>query len=150
MALYQTIGEDLKQAMKSGDSFRRDTLRLLQSAIKNVAIEKRQATETLSQEEIEAVLRRLTKQRKDSIAQYQAGARLDLAEKEQAEHDLLVAYLPQAMGEVELMALVRETLVAGGFTAKSQMGQAMGAVMKKVGVRSSGDDVRKQVATFLV
>ncbi len=150
MALYQVIGEDLKQAMKSGDTFRRDTLRLLQSAIKNVAIEKRQATETLSQEEIESVLRRLTKQRKDSIEQYQAGARLDLAEKEQTELDLLATYLPQAMGEEELAVLVKETLAAGGFTLKSQMGQAMGAVMKKVGVQASGDDVRKQVAAFLV
>ncbi len=150
MTLYQTIGEDLKQAMKSGDTFRRDTLRLLQSAVKNVAIEKRQSPDALSQEEIEEVLRRLVKQRKDSVEQYRAGAREDLAAAEQAELDLLVGYLPAAIGEAELRALVAETLQEHGLTARSQMGQAMGVVMKKVGVRASGDDVRTMVEALLI
>lgn len=149
MTLYETIGNHLKEAMKSGDTLRRDTLRLLQSAIKNVAIEKRKAPAEFSDDEVEEVLRRLTKQRKDSIEQYRAGNRADLAEKEEAELHLLAAYLPQAMPEEELRVIVEAALAEAGITAKSQMGQAMGVVMKKVAGRASGDDVRRVVEEHL-
>ena len=149
MNLYETIGSDLKEAMKSGDTLKRDTLRLLQSAIKNMAIEKRKPAAECSDTEIEDVLRRLVKQRKDSIEQYRAGGRVDLAEKEAAELHLLEAYLPQAMPESELEALVKTTLTASGMTDKTQMGQAMGVVMKQVAGRASGDDVRRMVENLL-
>lgn len=149
MTLYETIGNHLKEAMKSGDTLRRDTLRLLQSAIKNVAIEKRKAPAEFSDDEVEEVLRRLTKQRKDSIEQYRAGNRADLAEKEEAELHLLAAYLPQALPEEELRVIVEAALAEAGITAKSQMGQAMGVVMKKVAGRASGDDVRRVVEEHL-
>ncbi|MFZ2299525.1 MAG: GatB/YqeY domain-containing protein [Candidatus Moraniibacteriota bacterium] len=150
MNLYETVGTHLKEAMKSGDTLRRDTLRLLSSAIKNVAIEKRKAPAEFSDSEVEEVIRRLTKQRKDSIEQYRAGNRADLAEKEEAELNLLSAYLPQTMPETELRALIEATLKESGLTAKAQMGQAMGLVMKKVAGRASGDDVRRIVETLLV
>ncbi|MEI8097087.1 MAG: GatB/YqeY domain-containing protein [Candidatus Moraniibacteriota bacterium] len=149
MTLYETIGTHLIAAMKSGDVLRRDTLRLLQSAIKNVAIDKRKAANEFSDDEIEEVLRRLVKQRKDSIEQYRAGGREDLALKEEAELNLLSAYLPQAMGEEELSALIESTLKNASITTKAQMGQAMGVVMKQVANRASGDDVRRIVETFL-
>jgi uncharacterized protein YqeY len=149
MALYETIGNHLKEAMKSGDTFRRDTLRLVQSAVKNVAIDKHKAPAELSDSEIEDVLRRLVKQRKDSVEQYRAGGREDLASSEEAELKLLAAYLPQAMPEAELRVLVEEALKESGITEKSKMGQAMGAVMKKVAGRASGDDVRKMVESLL-
>lgn len=149
MTLYETIGGHLKEAMKSGDTVRRDTLRMLQSAVKNVAIDKRKAPAELSDSEVEDVVRRLVKQRKDSIGQYRAGNREDLAEKEEAELSMLAAYLPQAMPEAELRALVEETLRETGMTSKAQMGQAMGMVMKKVAGRASGDDVRKMVESLL-
>lgn len=149
MSLYQTLGDDLKQAMKAGDVFRRDTLRLLQSAVKNVAIDKRQAPADLSDTEVEEVIKKLVKQRKDSIAQYQAGNRADLAAKEQEELDLLATYLPEAMPEAELRALVEEALKESGMTTKDKMGQAMGVVMKKVAGRASGDDVRRVVESLL-
>ena len=150
MTLYETIGNHLKEAMKSGDTLRRDTLRLLSSAVKNMAIEKRKAVTQCTDDEVEEVLRRLTKQRKDSIEQYRAGQREDLAEKEEAELHLLSAYLPQAMPEEELTVLVRETLSEAGLTSKTQMGQAMGLAMKQVAGRASGDDVRRIVETLLV
>ncbi len=150
MNLYETIGSDLKEAMKSGDTLKRDTLRLLQSAIKNMAIEKRKPAAECSDTEIEDVLRRLVKQRKDSIEQYRTGNREDLAEKEASELRLLEAYLPQAMPESELETLVKATLTASGMTDKTQMGQAMGVVMKQVAGRASGDDVRRVVERLLV
>ncbi|OGI16197.1 MAG: hypothetical protein A3E38_02520 [Candidatus Moranbacteria bacterium RIFCSPHIGHO2_12_FULL_54_9] len=149
MSLYETIGTHLKEAMKSGDALRRDTIRLLSSAIKNTAIEKRKAPAELSDSEVEDVIRRLTKQRKDSIEQYRAGNRADLAEKEAAELVLLSEYLPQAMPEEELRALVQAALLESGITTKAQMGQAMGAVMKKVAGRAAGDDVRRMVDALL-
>lgn len=150
MSLYETIGTHLKEAMKSGDAFRRDTLRLVQSAVKNVAIDKLKSPADLSDSEIEEVLRRLVKQRKDSVEQYRAGGREDLASGEEAELQLLATYLPQAMPEAELRTLVEEALKEVGITEKSKMGKAMGAVMKKVAGRASGDDVRKMVEALLV
>lgn len=149
MTLYETISAHLIAAMKSGDILRRDTLRLLQSAIKNVAIDKRKAPSEFSDTEIEEVLRRLVKQRKDSIEQYRAGGREDLALKEESELNLLSAYLPQAMGEEELSALIKTTLDGAGITTKAEMGRAMGVVMKQVGNKASGDDVRRIVETIL-
>lgn len=149
MALYETLGNHLKEAMKSGDAFRRDTLRLVQSAVKNVAIEKRKSAVELTDSEVEDVVRRLVKQRKDSIEQYRAGGREDLALNEEQEMAILVTYLPEAMPEAELKVLVEEALTESGITEKAQMGQAMGVVMKKIAGRASGDDVRKVVELLL-
>lgn len=150
MTLYETIGTHLKEAMKSGDTLRRDTLRLLQSALKNVAIEKHKAPDQFSDSEVEDVLKRLVKQRKDSVEQFRAGSREDLALKEEAELNLLAAYLPQAMGEEELRMLVASALEEAGMTTKTQIGQAMGVAMKQVAGRASGDDVRRIVETILL
>ncbi|MDO8565933.1 MAG: GatB/YqeY domain-containing protein [Candidatus Moranbacteria bacterium] len=149
MSLYKTIGAHLIEAMKAGDLLRRDTLRLLQSAIKNVAIEKRKASTELTDNEVEDVVRRLVKQRKDSVEQFRKGAREDLALKEEAELSLLSAYLPQAMAEDELRTLVASALEESQITAKSQIGQAMGVAMKKVAGRATGDDVRRIVESLL-
>jgi uncharacterized protein YqeY len=157
MSLYETIGAHLKEAMKSGNTTARDTLRLLQSAVKNAAIEKRKSPSELSDGEVEDVIRRLVKQYKDSIEQYRAGSRLDLVEKEEAELSVLSVYLPQAMTDTELRSLVEAALKEAGITAKSQMGQAMGIVMKKAASlaesrragRADGNDVRRIVDTIL-
>lgn len=149
MGLYQTLSEDLKQAMKAGDVFKRDTLRLLQSAVKNVAIDKRVAATELSDTEVEEVIKKLVKQRKDSVAQFEAGNRADLAAKEKEELDFLATYLPEAMPEAELVALVTSALTESGITTKDKMGQAMGVVMKQVAGRASGDDVRRVVQSLL-
>ncbi|MEK7181622.1 MAG: GatB/YqeY domain-containing protein [Patescibacteria group bacterium] len=149
MTLYETIGAQLKEAMKAGETEKRDTIRLIQSAVKNMAIEKRKDPSELVDAEVEEVIKRLVKQRKDSIEQYMAGNRPDLAEQEEKELVLLSQYLPEAMPEAELVALVEEALQEGGVTEKSQMGQAMGLVMKKVAGRASGDDVRRIVESKL-
>lgn len=149
MGLYTTLGEHLKGAMKEGDTLKRDTLRMLQSAIKNVGIEKRKAPAEFSDTEVEEVIRRLTKQRKDSIVQYRAGNREDLAAQEEAELALLSAYLPQSMSEEALETLVREVLLSADIKSKAQMGRAMGLVMKSVSGRASGDDVRRVVESVL-
>lgn len=149
MSLYQTLGDDLKQAMKAGDAFKRDTLRLLQSAIKNVAIEKLVAPIDLADDEVETVIKKLVKQRKDSIVQYRSGGREDLASQEERELALLSSYLPEALGEADLRLIVGEALQESGIVAKDKIGQAMGVVMKKIAGRASGDDVRRVVESLL-
>ncbi len=149
MGLYQDLGSHLKEAMKAGDTLKRDTVRMVQSAVKNAAIDKRQDPVEMSDDDVREVIRRLVKQRKDSIEQYQAGGRADLVEKEEAEMNILLAYLPAEMADAELRDLVTETLQESGITAPTQMGQAMGLVMKKVGNRASGDRVRNLVSEKL-
>lgn len=150
MPAYNDIMNDLKEAMKAQETLKRDTLRLLQSALKNFAIEKKSPVEELPQADIESVIRRLVKQRKDSIEQYRAGNREDLAVNEEAESAILEAYLPAAMPETELDALVTEVLSESGLTMRSQMGQAMGLAMKAVAGRAEGDRVKALVESKLV
>lgn len=149
MSLYATIGEQLKDAMKSGDTAKRDTLRLLQSAAKNFAIDKRKAAPELSDEEVVEVIRRMVKQRKDSIEQYRAGGREDLAAQEMAELELLSVYLPASMPEAELRVLVEEAIRETSATSKGEMGKVMGIAMKKVAGRATGDEVRAVVESLL-
>ncbi len=149
MSLYQTLSDDLKQAMKAGDVSKRDTLRLLQSAMKNSAIDKRKSASELSDAEVEEIIKKLVKQRKDSIEQYVTGNREDLAEQERRELALLSVYLPAALPEAELYTLVEEVLTGAGIMTKDKMGQAMGLAMKKVAGQASGDDVRRIVESLL-
>lgn len=145
MGLVATLNEGLKTAMKSGDAERRDVIRLLQSALKNAAIEWRKPTADLSDEEVQGVVRRLVKQRKDSIEQYRAGGREDLVENETKEMIILSEFLPAEMPEAELRQLVAESLAETGIVSRKDMGKAMGAAMKKVAGRASGDVVKAVV-----
>lgn len=95
MDLKEKIQEDLKEAMKSGDTLKRDVLRVLDSNIKNVEIEKGKREEGLSDEEVVGVINKSVKQHRDSVEQYKNGGREDLAEKEQKEIEILSVYLPE-------------------------------------------------------
>ena len=146
---YQDTMEELKGAMKAGDTAKRDVIRLLQSALKNYAIDARTPVEELGDSDVEMVIKKLVKQRKDSIAQYQAGGREDLVAQEQSELDLLSVYLPKEMEDDELVRLVDEVLSEGGFTTKADIGKATGMVMKKANGSVSGDRVRDMLASRL-
>ena len=146
MGFVQTIGEELKAAMKSGETAKRDTLRFLQSAIKNAAIEKRKEVSALTDNEVEDVVKRLVKQRKDSIEQYRAGGREDLAKKEEEELALLSAYLPEVLSEEDTEKLVDEVLAILGEVSAKDMGRIMGAVMQKADGQADGAVVRAIVA----
>ncbi len=149
MGLVATLNEGLKAAMKSGDTERRDVIRLLQSALKNAAIEWRKPAADLSDDEVQGVVRRLVKQRKDSIEQYRAGGREDLVENETKEMIILSEFLPAEMPEAELKQLVAEALAEAGITSRKDMGKAMGAAMKKIAGRATGDAVKAAVMELL-
>ncbi len=142
MTIKNKIQEDLKAAMKSGDSFRRDVLRLLDSAIKNVEIEKKKREEGLSEEEVIEVISRAVKQRQDSIKQYNDGGRGDLAEKEQKELDIIMEYMPEQLSEDEIEKIVAETISQVGVLSPADMGKVMSMVMAKLKGKADGNVVR--------
>ncbi len=145
MSLKEKIIADLKDAMKAGDAKKRDTLRLLDSAIKNTEIEKKKRETGLSDEEIIEVVARSIKQRKDSVAQYEAGGRPELAENEKAEIEILSAYMPEQLSEDEIRKVVKEIIAATGMTSKADMGKVMGQAMGKLKGQADGNAVKKIV-----
>jgi uncharacterized protein YqeY len=149
MGFVEMLHEQLKAAMKSGDTGRRDTFRLLQSALKNAAIELRKPATELSDEEALGVVRRLVKQRKDSIEQYQAGGREDLVAVEAAELEILTTFLPAEMPEAEVKKIVAEAINESGATSRKDIGRVMGVAMKKIAGRASGDMVKNAVMDLL-
>lgn len=149
MALYETIHGALKDAMKQGDATRRDTIRLIESALKNEAIELRKPVAELSDGEVVAVLRRLSKQRRESAESYRAGGREDLAVKEDAEGALIGEYLPAAMPEEEIRAIVAEAKLEVGASSRADFGKLMGAATKKIAGRADGNTVKRFVEEAL-
>lgn len=150
MNLEQTIAQNLKEAMKAGDTFTRDTLRLAQSAMKNAALEKRKAVTDLTDEEVLEVLKRLVKQRKDSVEQYRQGSREDLAQTEEQEITVLSAYMPAEMDDPTLESTVKTALENASLKEKKDMGKAMGVAMGAVKGAASGDRVKAVVQNILI
>jgi hypothetical protein len=142
MALLQQIDTDLADALKAGVVARVSLLRLLKSAIKNEQIK---LGHELSEDEVQKVLQREAKQRKDSITQYEAGGRQDLAKSEQQELAMIQEYLPQQMDEAELAQLVESVIAETGATGIAQMGVVIGAVLKRAGGRADGAAVSQLV-----
>ena len=132
--------------MRGGDALRRDTLRMAVSAAYNV--EKRNQ-HPLTDDEFLAVLTREVKTRRESVEAYQAAGRTDLADKEQAEIDILAAYLPQALSEAEIGALVDEGIAATGATSARDLGKVMGWLSPRTRGRADGKVMSGLVAQRL-
>jgi len=129
MTFLDRINEDLKAAMKSKDSERLSTLRMVKTALKNREIDK---MESLTDEEAIKVLQSLVKQRRDSIEQYQQAGRIELAEKEAAEIRVIEEYLPAALDEAAVARVVEETIAETGASSMKEIGAVMKAVMAKL------------------
>ena len=143
MSFKQKITADLKDAMKAGDTVKRDTLRFLDAAIKNVEIEKKKREEGLTDEEILEVVSRSVKQRKDSIAQFVSGGRPELAEKEEAEIAILMTYMPEQMSEDKVREIVKEVIAQTGAASKADIGKVMGQAMGRLKGQADGNLVKK-------
>jgi uncharacterized protein len=126
MSLREQINDDLKTAMRSGETVRRDTIRLLTAALKQREVDERK---TLSDVDVLAVIEKMIKQRRDSISQFEQGGRQDLADKEKQELTLLQTYMPQAMAEDELAAAIAAAVTETGAAGPADMGKVM-AVLK--------------------
>ncbi|PIT99295.1 MAG: glutamyl-tRNA amidotransferase [Bdellovibrionales bacterium CG10_big_fil_rev_8_21_14_0_10_45_34] len=147
MNLKALLTEDMKTAMKEKNSLRLGAIRFLQSALKNREIELR--PEPMSDDEAFIVLKKLAKQRKESIDQYQQAGRQDLVEKEQAELAVLEEYLPKMLSEEETQKLVASVVSETGATSVKEMGRVMKEVLAQAGGRADNklvsDLVKKQL-----
>jgi uncharacterized protein len=124
MALKDTITEDMKNAMRAKDSERLGTIRLLLSAMKQKEVDERVA---LDDAMVIAIVDKLIKQRKDSVAAYELAKRQDLADKESAEIVVLQAYLPARLSADEVLAQVKAIVLSLGASGPGDMGKVMGA-----------------------
>lgn len=145
MSLKNKITNDLKSAMKEGDTVKRDTLRMLDSAVKNSEIEKKKREEGLDDGEVEEVVARAIKQRKDAASQYEAGGRKELAEKETAEMEILKAYMPAQLNEGEVRKAVKDAIGKSGAKTKTDAGKVMGLAMGELKGKADGQMVKKIV-----
>ncbi len=146
MTLRERLRDDTTAAMRSREALRLDVLRLVNNAIYNVEKAKRI---TLSEDDILGVVSREVKTRRESIEAFRTGGREDLASKEEAEIAILAEYLPQALTEDELRALVDEAVAATGATSARDLGKVMGWLSPRTRGRADGKVASGLVAQAL-
>ncbi len=135
MSLQSQITEDMKNAMRAKDSAKLSTIRMLTAALKQKEVDERV---TLTDADVLAIVDKLVKQRRDSVAAFEKAARQDLVEKEQAEIVVLSAYLPKALSEAEINAEIATTIATLGVNVGAGGPQAMGKVMAELKPRLAG------------
>lgn len=134
----QQLQDELKQAMLARDTEKTSVLRMIISAIGYYEIQKGGAGYEATEEDVLTVLQKEAKQHKDSIEQFTAGNRPELAEKEQKELAIIQAYLPEQMSEDEIRGLVKEAIAQTGASTPQDMGKVMGALMSKTKGKADG------------
>jgi uncharacterized protein len=146
VTLKERITEDMKAAMRASDKERLSTIRMVQAAIKQREVDERIV---LDDAQVIAVLEKMIKQRKESVAQFDQGGRADLADRERAEIVLLQAYLPTQLTDAEIEALVRDAIAATGASSIRDMGKVMGAVKLKAAGRADMGAVSARIKAAL-
>lgn len=129
MSLKQRLTDDMKAAMKAGEKDRLGVIRLMNAAIKQREVDERIELDDAA---VLAVLEKMVKQRRDSVAQYEAAGREDLAAVERAEIAVIEAYLPEKLGEAEIQAEIDAAIAATGASGPADMGKLMGALKPKL------------------
>jgi hypothetical protein len=142
----ERLQEDLKAAMKSGDTRRKDALRFIVAAIKQVEIDTRTQ---LTEEQTFGVLATEAKKRRDSIGEARIAGRADLADQEQMELELIESYLPQQLSRQELEDEARKAVAESGATTAKDMGNVMKVLMPRVKGRADGRLVTEVVKSLL-
>jgi uncharacterized protein YqeY len=146
MSLKEKISEDMKAAMRAKDSGRLATIRLLQAAIKQKEVDERIE---LTDDQVLAAIDKMVKQRKDSITQFEAGGRQDLADIEKAELLVLADYMPAALSDAEVQAEVAAAIAAVGAAGPQDMGKVMGVLKPKLAGRADMTAVSAMVKAAL-
>ncbi len=149
MALKEKISEDMKQAMKSGDRLRLETLRTLRAALMEKEIEKRGSGGPVTPEEEIGVLTGAAKRRKESIEQFSRGGRQDLVDQETKELGIIQEYLPKQMTVEELTALIGRIIAETSASTPEDFRKVMPAVMKEAKGRADGKAVQELVRKLL-
>ncbi|RSK27895.1 GatB/YqeY domain-containing protein [Bacillus sp. HMF5848] len=143
MSLLERLNNDMKQAMKNKDKDKLSVIRMVKASLQNEAIKVKK--DGLSEDEEMTVLSRELKQRKDSLQEFKAAGRDDLADKTQGEIEIIQQYMPEQLGEEKLLAIVNETIAEVGASTKADMGKVMAAIMPKVKGKADGGLVNKLV-----
>ena len=146
MSLKEQIKNDIKEAMRAKDTAKRNTLRNLNAAIKQIEVDERRE---LSDADVEAILMKYAKQREDAKAQFADAGRDDLVAKEEAELAIVKSYLPEPLSEAELETIIKEIIAQTGAQSMKDMGKVMGAAKVKVGSRADGGTISKMVKGLL-
>ena len=128
-ALLSSIQEEVKPALKSGEKFRASTLRLIVSALK---LEEKNKAKALTDNEALEILTKMIKQRKDSISQFETANRMELAQKEKDEIEIIQNYLPEQLSEEELSVLINEVIKEINAESIKDMGKVMGILKPKI------------------
>ena len=149
MALKSQIENDVKAALLGGDRFRADVLRGLKAVILNEEVAQNKRDEGLDDATIEQLIAREVKKRLDSVQQYTAAARPELAETEAAEAKILEEYLPEQLSEEDIKVTIDETIAALGVSGPQAMGQVIGAVKGKLGNSADGGTIARLVKEAL-
>jgi len=138
MSLYKTIKDGIKDAMIKKDTLRLTVLRNISATFTNEMLAKKITTPELADEDAVAIVRRLVKQRKDSIEQFTKGNRMDLVKNEQDEMKILESFLPQMMSREEIEKVVKAKIASAGTVDKTKLGQFMGGIMKELKGKADG------------
>ena len=146
MSLSTRIKQDMQAALRSGDKPRLGALRMALAAITQREVDTR---ETLGDDAVETVLERMIKQGRDAASQFRKAGRTDLADKEDAEIEILATYLPEALSTSELTALIGEVVSATGASSMRDMGKVMGEIKQRAAGRVDMSAVNIQVRALL-
>jgi len=142
MSILEKLQQDLKEAMKSGEKVRIDAIRMLITRLRNERIAK---GEDLPEGDELAVLSKEAKKRKESIEMYNKGSRIELAEKEAKELEIISSYLPEELSDDELIRIIEEAIDETGAGSLKDMGKVMGRVMPQVKGRADGKRIQDLV-----
>jgi len=146
MNLNAQIKSDIKDAMRAKNVQKRNTLRNIQVAVKDIEVnERREVTDA----DVEAILVKYAKQREDAMSQFKDAGRNDLVEQEQAELDILQEYLPKQMDDEELEATLKEIIAQTGATSMRDMGKVMGKAKATIGNKADGGRINIYVKKLL-
>lgn len=142
MSLKQRLTDDMKAAMKAGDKPRLEVIRLVNAAIKQREVDERIV---LDDAQVLAVLEKMIKQRRDSVAQYDAAGRTDLADRERFEIGVVEAYLPAQLSDEEIAAIIDAAIASTGATGPKDMGRVVAEVKAKATGRADMGKVSQQI-----
>ena len=150
MTLAETLQHHLKDAMRSKDSVRLRTIRALRAALTEKEIAEREGgTAELTPEQMLSVVQKQAKQRRDSIEQYEAAGRDDLAEKERAELAIIESYLPEQASDDDIREVLHDVIAATGAASPRDIGKVMGVAMKRLRGKADGRRINAIVRDLL-
>ncbi len=144
--LNAKIKSDIKDAMRAKDVQKRNTLRNIQVAVKDIEVNQRRE---VTDADVEAILMKYAKQREDTMAQFKDAGREDLVEQEEAELAIVKTYLPEPMSDEELESTLKEIIASTGAESMKDMGKVMGTAKKVIGSRADGGRINVCVKALL-